>query len=127
MVGALTLARRVVIRRGERVSDYLGSHRSPAAGPVVFPVENAVGFVTPGCGAPDLHPVFMAGSELLESGPVTPGSVQCADNHTPYAPVAAGPDGLSYFTLRPQSHSRLVVGPRLGAESTGTQPPCRRR
>ena len=44
--------------------------------------------------------VFVAGSGLFGKKAAQPVTVQYANGHTPYGPIAAGDDGVMYFTLR---------------------------
>lgn len=69
--------------------------------PQGFLVEQPPGSVTP----PHFHEVnqfqvFVAGSGVFGKKPATPLMVHYAGGHTPYGPIAAGPEGVSYFTLR---------------------------
>ncbi|MGI9334008.1 MAG: hypothetical protein ACR2RL_12740 [Gammaproteobacteria bacterium] len=64
--------------------------------------------------------VFVAGSGRFGKKPALPITVQYASGHTPYGPIAAGDDGVQYFTLRqrwdpgakymPAMRDRLIRG-----------------
>lgn len=86
--------------------------------PQGFLVEQPPGSVTP----PHFHEVnqfqvFVAGSGQFGKKDAGPVLVHYAGGHTPYGPIVAGPEGVSYFTLRaawdpgakymPQSRDRL--------------------
>ena len=70
----------------------------------------------------DQFQVFSAGSGYLAADPVDSICVQFVGPHTPYGPIKAGPDGISYFTLRngydpgarfmPASRTELPPRPR---------------
>jgi hypothetical protein len=69
--------------------------------PQGFLVEQPPGSVTP----PHFHEVnqfqvFVAGSGKFGKKDAAPLTVHYAGGHTPYGPIAAGPQGVSYFTLR---------------------------
>lgn len=69
--------------------------------PQGFLVDQPPGSVTP----PHFHEVnqfqvFVAGSGRFGKKDAGPVMVHYAGGHTPYGPIAAGPDGVSYFTLR---------------------------
>ena len=91
--------------------------------PQGFLVEQPPGSVTP----PHFHEtdqfqVFVGGSGQMGKRTAQPVAVHYAGGHTPYGPIAAGDDGVQYFTLRrhwdpgakymPQSRDRLRRGPR---------------
>ena len=89
--------------------------------PQGFLVYQPPGSVTP----PHFHEtnqfqVFVAGSGKMGKHAAAPLTVQYANGHTPYGPIAAGENGVRYFTLRqrwdpgakymPQSRDRLAKG-----------------
>lgn len=91
--------------------------------PQGFLVEQPPGSVTP----PHFHEVnqfqvFVGGSGKFGKKDAAPLAVHYAGGHTPYGPIAAGPEGVSYFTLRaawdpgakylPQSRKLLKSVPR---------------
>lgn len=82
-------------------SEWMDGGRDPALSPTIFLVEQPPHSV--------LHPhfhtrnqfqVFKEGSGTLGRRSVGPGSVHYAGAHTGYGPLVAGPEGLSYFTVR---------------------------
>src|SRR5258708_1770996 len=46
------------------------------------------------------YQVVMCGGGTLGKHELAPGVVQYADAHTPYGPIEAGSEGLSFFVLR---------------------------
>ena len=69
--------------------------------PQGFLVEQPPGSVTP----PHFHEtdqfqVFVGGSGQMGKQSADPVAVHYAGGHTPYGPIAAGDDGVQYFTLR---------------------------
>jgi hypothetical protein len=92
-------------------------------GPQAFLVHQAAGCVLP----THFHlqhqiQVVVGGSGMLGRHDVHPGSVHYASPQSAYGPLAAGPDGLEYFTLRartdkgawylPESRPAMQVGLR---------------
>ncbi|MDH3703136.1 MAG: hypothetical protein OEU46_17655 [Alphaproteobacteria bacterium] len=91
--------------------------------PQGFLVEQPPGSVTP----PHFHntnqfQVFVGGSGHMGKKEAFPVTVHYAGGNTPYGPIAAGADGVQYFTLRqlwdsgakymPESRDMLPDGPR---------------
>lgn len=71
--------------------------------PQGFLVTQPPGSVTPAhFHEPNQFQVFVAGGGRLGAKPASPLAVQYANGHTPYGPIVAGNEGLSYFTLRQQ-------------------------
>ncbi len=69
--------------------------------PQGFLVEQPPSAITP----PHFHDyeqfqVFIDGSAHIGKSEASPLSLHYAGGHTPYGPIAAGPDGIIYFTLR---------------------------
>ena len=114
-------------------SEWMDSGRDPALSPTVFLVEQPPHSV--------LHPhfhtqnqfqVFKEGSGTLGRHSVGPGSVHYAGAHTGYGPLVAGPEGLSYFTLRaayetgahflPADRDQLRRGPKRHAHGPWHEP-----
>ncbi|MBM3489313.1 MAG: hypothetical protein FJX68_02515 [Alphaproteobacteria bacterium] len=86
-------------KRGRYVegADAEGNSRRPQG----FLVEQPAGAVTP----PHFHEVdqfqvVVEGAARFGKHPAPPLSVHYASGHTPYGPVAAGADGVVYYTLR---------------------------
>lgn len=69
---------------------------------------NANETIVPHFHAVDQFQIFVAGSGTLGRNDASPVSVQYVDHHTAYGPLAAGPQGLSYFALRAQTDSGPV-------------------
>ncbi|MSQ20469.1 MAG: hypothetical protein EXR39_13135 [Betaproteobacteria bacterium] len=59
----------------------------------------------------DEFQVVVAGSGFIGRNPVSPVSVHYAGGYTGYGPVVAGPDGVSYFTLRPRYEAGALYLP----------------
>lgn len=98
-----------------------GNEANDNALPQGFLVDQPPGSVT----RPHFHEtnqfqVFVAGSGRFGKKPALPVTVQYASGHTPYGPIAAGENGVRYFTLRqrwdpgakymPAMRDRLVRG-----------------
>ena len=49
---------------------------------------------------PNQFQVFVEGSGRMGAAPAKPLTVQYANGHTPYGPIVASDEGVSYFTLR---------------------------
>jgi len=98
-----------------------GNEVNDNALPQGFLVQQPPGSVTP----PHFHEVnqfqvFVGGGGRMGKRPAGPVTVQYANSHTPYGPIVAGEDGMTYFTLRaawdpgakymPKSRDRLQKG-----------------
>jgi len=107
-------------------SEWMDGGRDPALSPTVFLVEQPPHSV--------LHPHFHTqnqfqvvaeGSGTLGRQRVGPGSAHYAGAYTGYGPLIAGPEGLSYFTIRaayetgahflPADRAQLRRGPKRHA------------
>lgn len=85
-------------QRGQYIE---GSEVNDNGLPQGFLVTQPAGSVTPAhFHEPNQFQVFVAGCGRLGAKPTTPLAVQYANGHTPYGPIVAGAEGLSYFTLR---------------------------
>lgn len=89
--------------------------------PQGFLVEQPPGSVTkPHFHETDQFQVIVGGDGRFGKKPIAPLTIQYANAHTPYGPIVAGDDGVTYFTLRahwdpgakymPASRDRLVKG-----------------
>jgi len=83
------------------VTDFIASLEQRVPGPQAFLVEQKPDWATP----PHFHlePQFQivtAGSGAIGRNPVAPYAVHYAAAETGYGPITAGPDGISYLTLR---------------------------
>jgi hypothetical protein len=56
----------------------------------------------------DQFQIFIAGGGTIGRASANPVTVHYADHHTGYGPIVAGPDGLSYLTLRSRTDAGLV-------------------
>ncbi len=84
-----------------RVTDFLATHEKSEPGPQAFLVEQDARWVTP----PHFHlehqfQVVTAGSGSIGRHVAAPLTVHYAARETGYGPISAGPDGVSYLTLR---------------------------
>jgi len=78
-----------------------GNEVNDNALPQGFLVQQPPGSVTP----PHFHEVnqfqvFVGGNGRMGKRPAGPITVQYANGHTPYGPIVAGDEGVTYFTLR---------------------------
>jgi hypothetical protein len=115
------------------MTGYIGKHGGAtipdagAANDVVFPDAYIVEQGPHVSGPPHFHlqnefQVVMSGAGLLGRTPVQPYYVHYAGAYSPYGPIDAGPEGLSYFTLRnrydagainmPENREQLRAGKR---------------
>lgn len=83
------------------VTDFIATHEKGEPGPQAFLVEQAANWVTP----PHFHlehqfQVITAGGGAIGRHAVGPLAVHFAARETGYGPISAGPDGVSYMTLR---------------------------
>ena len=83
------------------VTDLIATHEARQAGAQAFLVEQAPNWVTP----PHFHlehqfQVVTAGSGAIGRHAAAPLTVQYAAPETGYGPITAGPEGISYLTLR---------------------------
>ena len=92
-------------RRGASIEQGTDDFIAPLENsPQSFRIEQDAGIVV----LPHFHfvnqfQVVVAGSASIGRNPVTPIGVHYAGAHTGYGPITAGPDGVTYFTLRAQS------------------------
>jgi hypothetical protein len=107
-------------------SEWMESGRDGALSPTVFLVEQPPRSVLdPHFHAQNQFQVVQQGSGMLGPHAVGPGSVHYAGAFTGYGPLVAGPQGLSYFTVRavfemganflPVARERLQRGPKRHA------------
>ena len=114
-------------------SEWMDSGRDGAASPTVFLVEqppNAV--LGPHFHSQNQFQVVKRGSGTLGPHIVGPGSVHYAGAFTGYGPLVAGPEGLSYFTLRavfetgatflPVERDKVRRGPKKHAQGPVHEP-----
>jgi hypothetical protein len=126
----------VPIQNGTRLAgktDWLESGKDASLSPSVFLVELPPGSVL------DTHfhrenqfQLFVTGEGRIGPHPIRPITVHYAGAFTGYGPLAAGPEGLSYFTIRPVydtgafylPHARgdMVNGPKRNLHSAPAAP-----
>lgn len=114
-------------------SEWMQGGPGPGLSPTVFLVEQPPNSVL----APHFHmqnqfQVVKDGSGTLGPHAVGPGSVHYAGAFTGYGPLVAGPEGLSYFTIRavyetganflPATRDRLRRGPKQHAQGPVHEP-----
>jgi len=114
-------------------SEWMESGRDGALSPTVFLVEQPPHSVL----APHFHgqnqfQVVKQGSGTLGPHAIGPGSVHYAGAFTGYGPLVAGPEGLSYFTIRavyetgasflPVARDQLRRGPKKHAQGPTHEP-----
>jgi len=107
----------------ERGTYVEGNEENDNGLPQGFLVEQPPHSVTP----PHFHEVnqfllFVGGGGKIGKHDAAPVSLHYASGHTPYGPIAAGDEGVQYFTLRsawdpgakymPQNRDKLKPGPR---------------
>lgn len=107
------------------VAEFVEPADPHADAPQAFLVEQGPGATVP----PHFHyvnqfQVVVAGSGRLGARAVAPLAIHYAGAHTAYGPIAAGPEGLSYFTLRAQSDT---TGAQFLPESRARMKPVERR
>lgn len=57
----------------------------------------------------DQFQIVISGSASYAGIPTTPGTVHFAEKNTPYGPIVAGPDGLTFMVIRPNTSARAAV------------------
>lgn len=78
-----------------------GAAQPPAGEPMAYLVEQAPGStVDPHFHEVDQFQIFVGGSGQIGTHPLEGVTVHYAGPHSPYGPIAAGPDGVQYVTLR---------------------------
>lgn len=138
-VGSATLARDTrqhrVLENGFSFhrSEWMRTGADPQLSPTVFLVEQPPHSVLPvHFHTQNQFQVVKQGSGSLGSRAVGPGSVHYAGAFTGYGPLVAGPQGLSYFTIRavfetganflPVARDKLRRGPKRHAHGPTHQP-----
>jgi hypothetical protein len=109
----------------------------PDLSPTVFLIEQDANTVLPAhFHRQNQYQVFIEGSGLIGSHPIEPITVHYAGAYTGYGPLAAGPEGLKYFTIRPVFEAGAILlkdaktemrkGPKRGAH-VEVAPPSKAR
>ena len=95
---------KVIDRDGGRAvtRSYLGGAGAIVPGPqaVIVEMHDAGARIEPHFHDVDQFQIFIGGSGSMGKHPVTPVSFHYADAFTPYGPIVAGCEGISWFTLR---------------------------
>lgn len=96
--------------------NYIASRAGECPSPQAYLNEQNPGFVVQAHfhSEPQFQ-VFAGGSGRLGAHAVRPFSVHYTAAHTPYGPIAAGPDGLWYFTLRAMANEGAFFMPESRA------------
>ena len=135
---ARAAARRVdvPIQNGTRLAaktDWLDSGRDASLSPNVFLVDlPPESVLDPHFHRENQFQLFVKGEGSIGRHPIRPITVHYAGAFTGYGPLAAGPQGVSYFTIRPVydtgafylPHARddMVPGPKRNLHSTPVTP-----
>ena len=90
---------------GGHTSNYFGS-KDEASGPHAFLVEGGPGYrIEPHFHGVNQFQVCVGGSGRLMKKALAPGVLHYADAYTPYGPIVASDEGLSFFTLREKAYA----------------------
>jgi hypothetical protein len=90
---------------GGHTSNYFGS-KDEASGPHAFLVEGGPGYrIEPHFHGVNQFQVCVGGSGRLMKKALTAGVLHYADAYTPYGPIVASDEGLSFFTLREKAYA----------------------
>jgi hypothetical protein len=90
---------------GGHTSNYFGS-KDEASGPHAFLVEGGPGYrIEPHFHGVNQFQVCVGGSGRLMKKALAPGVLHYADAYTPYGPIVASEQGLSFFTLREKAYA----------------------
>jgi len=110
-------------------SEWMISDADPVLSPTVFLVEQPAGMVLPAhFHRNNQFQLIVGGAGKIGPAKLQPVTIHYAGANTAYGPLAAGPDGLMYFTIRPVLESGLNIvaetpnadwpaGPRVHATS----------
>jgi len=101
----------------------MDSGADPSLSPTVFLVEQPPGSILPThFHRQNQFQVIVSGSGMIGRHPLRPVAVHYAGAYTGYGPLTAGPEGLSYFTIRavyerganflPNPQHPMVKGPK---------------
>jgi hypothetical protein len=109
-------------------SEWMESGDDPVLSPTVFLVEQPPDTVL----VPHFHrqnqfQLFVAGGGSIGRHPLGPVTVHYAGAYTGYGPLVSGPEGITYFTIRPVCESgfvpvegagdRMIRGPKRHAQA----------
>jgi hypothetical protein len=90
---------------GGHTSNYFGS-KDEASGPHAFLVEGGPGYrIEPHFHGVNQFQVCVGGAGRLMKKALAPGVLHYADAYTPYGPIVASDEGLSFFTLREKAYA----------------------
>lgn len=109
-------------------AEWMENGRDPKESPTVFLIEQPPNSTIPKhfhrC---NQFQLFVAGGGKIGGHEIRPLMIHYAGAFTGYGPLIAGPDGLSYFTIRsiheegahilPEAASQLLKGPRRGGQA----------
>jgi hypothetical protein len=96
-----------------RTSDYHGRHDAVSDGPQGFLVEigQPHAIIKPHFHDVNQFQIAVAGSARVGKHAFSPFTVHYVDAYTPYGPIEAGDDGISFFTLRAKSDLSYHIMP----------------
>jgi hypothetical protein len=115
------------------ITDYLGGHGytggaadDSLAQAYIVDLLTPHGVIEPHYHDVNQYQVVIRGEGRIGRHPLRPGAIHYVDHHTTYGPIVAGPEGIAYFTLRPQvaggrfdmPESRALKTVRSGASYT---------
>ena len=108
-----------IVDRTIKIKDLLGNwsrHEIPSSGPADTPqalcIEWQPGYaMRPHFHAVDQFVLVVGGSGHLGKRPLRPGSVQYARAYTPYGPLVAGEEGLTWMLFRAQTDKTMIYAP----------------
>lgn len=91
-------------------SEWMTSSDDPSLSPTIFLVEQPAGMVLPAhFHRNNQFQLVVAGAGKIGPKKLEPVTIHYAGAYTAYGPLAAGPDGLKYFTIRPIQESGMQV------------------
>jgi hypothetical protein len=109
-------------------AEWMENGRDPDESPTVFMIEQPPNSTIPRhFHRHNQFQLFVAGGGRLGGHEINPPTIHYAGAFTGYGPLVAGPDGLSYFTIRaiheegahilPDAASQMLKGPRRGGQA----------
>ena len=91
-------------------SEWMISGEDPSLSPTIFLVEQPAGMVVPAhFHRNNQFQLVVAGSGKIGPTKLEPVTIHYAGAYTAYGPLAAGPEGLKYFTIRPVHETGLQL------------------
>lgn len=91
-------------------SEWMISSEDPSLSPTIFLVEQSAGMVLPAhFHRNNQFQLIVAGTGKIGPMKLKPVTIHYAGAYTAYGPLAAGPNGLKYFTIRPVHESGMQI------------------